>query len=116
MLGEYTRTSIRSDILYIQPQNLQPDRSLYREFGHSASGSLMADLTAVRVEAGGSMYISTGSRPTDYYVPVGRAAVPLGGFLEANGEWRWYAFSQELYRIESFRIHQFIAGLRFFWR
>jgi hypothetical protein len=49
LMGEYGRLTWRSDILYLVPQTLTPERSLYRENGHSATFVWMpASLSAAR--------------------------------------------------------------------
>jgi hypothetical protein len=118
--GEYARSSWRSDVLYLRPQDLTPERSLYRENGHA--GTLMVDVMpakasakfAPRFSAGGSFFRSSGSRPTRYWQPTARAAVPVASHLEFIGEWRYWGLSQPFYVYEHFRVHQATFSLRFF--
>jgi hypothetical protein len=118
--GEYARSSWRSDILYLRPQDLTPERSLYRENGHA--GTLMVDFTPAkspakfvpRFSAGGSFFRSSGSRPTRYWQPTGRAALPIANHLEFIGEWRYWGLSQPFYVYEHFRVNQATFSLRFF--
>ncbi|MBM3810330.1 MAG: hypothetical protein FJW20_01720 [Acidimicrobiia bacterium] len=117
ILGDYTRSTWRSDIDFLTPQNLRPARSFYRDNGHTASA-----LTQFRIpcsaqfqpliEAGGSLFISSGSRPTDYWQPIGRAILPVSKGVSLYGEWRWYGMNQAFFMVEGFRTHQFVSGLR----
>ena len=65
-----------------------------------------------RVAFGGSLFRSSGSRPTRFWQPVGRIALPVHPKLAIISEWRWYGFTQPFYRFEEFRTHLFTAGLR----
>jgi hypothetical protein len=115
--GEYSRLNWKSDILYVAPQDLVPERSRYRENGHA--GSLMVDFVpargsdfAPRFTAGGSFIRSSGSRPTRYLQPVIRAAFPVYRHIEFIGEWRYWGLSQPNYRFEHFRNNQATLSLR----
>jgi hypothetical protein len=117
--GEYARSTWRSDLLYLAPQDLTPERSFYRENGHA--GTLMVDFVptrgtvryAPRFSAGGSFFRSAGSRPTRYWQPTARAAVPLMNHVDFVGEWRYWGLSQPFYSFEHFRNHQATLSLRF---
>ncbi len=118
--GEYDWSSLKSDILFRNPGRLsQMLASSYRDLGHSATA--MLDLTiptsnAViqpRLRIGGSMFVSSGSRPTDYYQPLARFLVPLHQHVGLYAEWRWYGLSQAAYTYESFRAHHLVTGLEF---
>jgi hypothetical protein len=67
---------------------------------------------APQITAGGAMFLSSGSRPTRYYQPVGRLLVPLHRHLAWYAEWRWYGLSQAFYVYEGFRTHHLLTGLR----
>ena len=43
MQASYTRSTIRSDIQYLAPQNLLPERSFYRDNAHTIHA--LVDLT-----------------------------------------------------------------------
>jgi hypothetical protein len=117
VLAEYSRTSLRSSIIYIIPSTLTQDLSQYRE--NANTGTLLADLPmfggakAPKLSFGGSFFRSSGSRPTRFWQPMARFAIPLGAHAQFNTEWRWYALSQPFYLYEGFRSHQFITALRF---
>jgi len=117
LLTEYTKSSLRSDVQYLAPQTLQTERSYYRDEGHMVTA--LVDLrprgSAPRspyLSVGGSLFRSGGSRPTNYYQPVGRLALPLNSMVEAYGEWRWYGMTQAMFLYEGFRTHMGIVGLR----
>ncbi len=117
LLGEYTRASLRSDISYLTPQDLGTARSLYRDNAHVASALLDFNLPKVqgatpRISFGGALFRSSGSRPTNYYQPVGRAQLPLVKHVQWFGEWRWYGYTEPFYLYEGFRTHLFLTGLR----
>lgn len=119
VLGEYARSSLRSDIFYLAPQDLTPERSLYRDNAHTANALAelplpvykRGDLTP-KVSFGGSLFRSSGSRPTRFWQPMGRVSLPLHRNVAVVSEWRWYGFAQPFYRFEEFRTHLFTAGLR----
>jgi len=117
LLTEYTKSSIRSDVQYLAPQTLQPERSYYRDEGHMVTTLVDlrprgAALGAPYLSVGGSLFRSGGSRPTNYYQPVGRLALPLNAMVEAYGEWRWYGMTQAMFLYEGFRTHMGTIGLR----
>ncbi|MDX1978676.1 MAG: hypothetical protein SFV51_00305 [Bryobacteraceae bacterium] len=117
VIGEYARSTIRSDLLYLAPQTLGSERSFYRENAHTVTGLVTVPLALgwtwqARLSAGGSMFVSSGSRPTDFYQPVARVTLPLGKRCSVLAEYRWYGVSQTFYTFEGFRSHQGIIGLR----
>jgi hypothetical protein len=119
VLAEYTRSTVRSDISYFVPQTLTPDRSFYREDAHAVDG--LIDLTlpsyfsggpAPKFSFGGAVFLSSGSRPTRYYQPVGRLMLPLYKHVSWVSEWRYYGFGEPFYTYEAFRAHLITTGLR----
>lgn len=114
--AEYSRYTLRSRLNYIAPSRLIPELSLYRDNGHIGSSIVSLVLPAAhnvqpRLTAGGSFFVSSGSRPTRYFQPLGRLSVPVGKHADWNSEWRWYALSEPFYVFEGFRVHQFVTGL-----
>lgn len=115
--GSYTRSTLRSDILFLTPQDLLPQQSIYRENAHVATalwnvklphtGSLTPKLTG-----GGSFFISSGSRPTSYYQPLVKLWLPTGKRLNWFAEWRYYGFGEPFYPYEDFHAHTITAGVR----
>jgi hypothetical protein len=118
LVGDYTWSSYKSDIFILLPPRLRPVDSFYRDNAHTVSGRLDLNLPTSHdvivpvISIGGSMFLSSGSRPTSYYQPMGRFLVPLHGNVSAYGEWRWYGLSQAFYTFEGFRTHHLLTGLR----
>lgn len=118
VLADYTFSKIRSDILYLIPLNGRPTLSEYRDLANTAT--LAADFglpswrgQSGRLTAGGSLFVSEGSRSASYYQPMVRLSLPLERRLQLNSEWRWYGFTQPGYSYEGFRNHQLLVSLRF---
>ena len=107
-LVDYARSSVFSNIMYLVPNTLSPTPSIYHENGHSLS----ALATVKWVAFGGSLYISSGSRPTKYYQPLVRLTVPLHKHVEWISEWRWYSMNESFYAFENFQSNQFVTSLR----
>jgi hypothetical protein len=117
LLAEYGRSSMRTDISYTVPQTFGRERSLYADNGHAITGLIDATLPVAKgwqpkLSAGGSAYFSSGSRPSNFYQPQIRLALPVHKRMELLAEYRWFSFAQPLFRIEQFRTHQFLAGIR----
>jgi hypothetical protein len=116
ILGDYTYSSLKSDLSYLEPQDLFPALSRYRENAHT--GTALVDVAPVsgkyapRFSAGGSFFTSGGSRPTSYYTPLVKLDVPLHESARVFAEWRHYGLSETLYSYEGFRAHIFMMGLR----
>ena len=92
---------------------LTPATSSYRDRAHTATATI--DVTLPRngkLTAGGSLFYSTGSRPTQFYQPLARLAVPLYKFVSWNSEWQYYGFGEQFFFFEAFRTHIFMTGLR----
>src|SRR5690606_35209915 len=106
LLGEYNRSTIDSTIAYPLPSAFNLiESSTYRDNAHSANA--LADINlasiagqALKLSVGGAFFVSSGSRPTRYYQPVGRLSLPLGRHIQWNSEWRWYGFSEPFYLYE----------------
>jgi hypothetical protein len=116
VMGEYDRSSLRSSIDYLG-LFLGPAVSNYRENAHTASSAIdialpgYAGLTP-RLTAGGSLFISSGSRPSRYYQPLMRLSLPLQKHVNWNTEWKYYGYGEQFYLYEGFRTHEFMTGLR----
>ena len=110
LLLDYSRSTVRSNILYLVPQTLTSTPSIYRENGHSISA-----LASVKwLTFGGSAFISSGSRPTTYYQPLARLTVPVHKHVQWISEWRWYSMSELFYVFENFQSNQFMTSVRLF--
>lgn len=115
--GSYSRSDLRSNISYLDPGTLSPQLSAYRDNAHTATA--LVDLKwpgekrfAPKLSAGGSFFISSGSRPTSYYQPLAKLWVPLGGHASWFTEWRYYGYGEEFYLFEGFRTHVVTTGVR----
>ncbi len=119
LLGEYARQNWRSDTLYVGLPFAQRERSLYREDVHA--GTFLGDFVpalgkgrAPRFSLGGSWFRGAGTRPATFLQPLIRTSFPLHKRIEFIAEWRYWGFSQALFRGESFRTNQTTISLRFF--
>ncbi len=115
--GEYGRSALRSDTNYLSLPFLITALSAYRENAHTASAQIGLALPGYggmtpRLEAGGSLFVSSGSRPSRFYQPLMRLSLPLEKHVSWNTEWRWYGFGEAFYLYEGFRTHAFTTGLR----
>jgi hypothetical protein len=106
---------LRSDITYLNPTSLTRERSFYRDNAHMANAILEIAVPGTyspRIGVGGSLFRSSGSRPTEFYQPLLRAAVPVHRNVEAIAEWRYYGLAETFYKYENFNTNLFTVGLR----
>jgi hypothetical protein len=109
LLLDYSRSAVQSSILYLVPQSLAPATSIYRENAHSFTA-----VTGINwFSFGGSLFISSGSRPTTYYQPLARVSIPFHKHVQWNTEWRWYSMSEVFFVFENFHSNQITTSLRF---
>jgi len=116
--GSYTRSTLRSDIGYLVPQTLTPQTSLYTDNAHTATALFNVKLPQVegiapKLSAGGSFFISSGSRPTSYYQPLATLWLPMGKKISLFADWRYYGYGEAFYLYEGFRTNMVTTGLRF---
>jgi hypothetical protein len=109
LLLDYSRSAVSSNILYLVPQTLTPASSIYKENAHT----LTAVVSVKWFSFGGSLFVSSGSRPTQYYQPLARFSLPLNKHVRWNTEWRYYSMSEAFYAFENFRSNQLMTSLRF---
>jgi hypothetical protein len=116
--GSYSRADLRSNLGYLAPQDLSQQISRYRDNSHTATA--LFDLAwpggkrfAPKLSAGGSLFISSGSRPTSYYQPLAKLWVPLGKYASWFTEWQYYGYGEAFYLYEGFRTHLVTTGVRF---
>jgi hypothetical protein len=116
--GSYSRSTLKSNIGYLDPAALSQQVSRYRDDAHTATA--LFDLTwphgkrfVPKLAAGGSLFISSGSRPTSYFQPVARLWVPLNEHMNWFTEWRYYGYGEAFYLYEGFRTHLVTTGVRF---
>jgi hypothetical protein len=116
VMAEYDRSSLSSSIDYLG-LFLSPAVSTYRENAHTASSAIdivlpgYAGLTP-KFTAGGSLFISSGTRPSRYYQPLMRLSLPLQKRVSWNTEWQYYGYGEQFYLYEGFRAQVFMTGLR----
>ena len=115
--GVYSRSDLKSNIEYLDPATLGPGLSRYRDNSHT--GTALFDLNwprskrlAPQLSAGGSFFISSGSRPTTYYQPVVKLKVPLCKYATWFADWYYYGYGEAFYLYEGFRTHVVSTGLR----
>ena len=116
-LGNYTRSTIRSDISYLIPQTLTPELDRYRDNNHMVTflldGNVKGFGGTAKLSAGGSFFLSSGSRPTSYYQPFFKLTVPMNRQLAWVSEWRYYGFGETFSVFENFRTNLITTGVRF---
>jgi hypothetical protein len=91
--------------------------SRYRDNSHSATALFNLNLPRVsrvspKLTAGGSFFISSGSRPSSYYQPIAKLWLPLSKSLNWFTEWQYYGYGEAFYLYEGFRTHLVTTGLR----
>jgi hypothetical protein len=116
--GSYTRSTLHSDIGYLIPQTLTPQTSLYRDNAHTATALFNVKLPHVegiapKLTAGGSFFISSGSRATSYYQPLATLWLPINKKISLFADWRYYGYGEAFYLYEGFRTNLVTTGLRF---
>lgn len=116
--GSYSRSDLKSNIGYLEPEDLSQQMSRYRDNSHTASA--LIDLNwphgkrfAPKLAVGGSFFVSSGSAPTSYYQPEAKLWVPLGGHLSWFSEWRYYGYGEAFLLYQGFRTHLVTTGVRF---
>ncbi|HEY2013499.1 MAG TPA: hypothetical protein VGH38_08365 [Bryobacteraceae bacterium] len=114
VMGEYDRSTLRSNITYLG-LFLAPLTSAYRDNAHTASSAIdisLPELHGAKLTAGGSLFLSSGSRPSHFYQPMMRLSLPLQKHVNWNTEWQYYGFGEQFYLFEGFRTHVFMTGFR----
>jgi hypothetical protein len=116
--GSYSRSTMYSDIGYLEPEFLSPQQSIYRDNAHTATALFNANLPRLsgrvpKITGGGSLFISSGSRPTSYYRPFAKVLLPVRKNLTWFTEWTYYGYEEKFYLYEGFRSHLVKTGLRF---
>jgi hypothetical protein len=115
--GSYSRSAIHSDINYLNPGTLSPLPSIYRDNAHTATALFTINLPKYegltpKISAGGSLFISSGSRPTTYYQPYGKILFPVHKNAALFGEWAYYGYGETFYPYENFHAHLVTVGVR----
>ena len=107
---------LNSDIQYLIPNRLTAATSSYQDNAHVGTGLLDLNLIKfrkedVKVSVGGSFLRSSGSRPMEYFQPMGKVALPLPRKSQLYAEWHYYGMTDLFYLYQTFRTHQFTVGL-----
>jgi hypothetical protein len=116
--GTYSRSDLKSNISYLEPETLTGQLSTYRDNAHT--GSALFDLNwphgkrfAPKLAAGGSFFVSSGSQPTSYFQPTAKLWVPLGKHTSWFSEWQYYGYGEAFLLYQGFRTHLVTTGVRF---
>jgi hypothetical protein len=116
--GSYSRSNMYSDIGYLDPVFLAPLQSIYRDNSHTATALFSANLRRYygltpKITGGGSLFVTSGSRPTTYYRPYAKLYLPVRKNLTWFSEWTYYDYGDAFYSYEGFHSHLVMTGLRF---
>ncbi len=117
IMAEYDRSTLYSNIDFLLLPFLTPTLSAYKENAHTATSMIDVVLPSVggiapKLSAGGSLFVSAGSRATRYYQPLGRLSIPLQKHVQWNTEWRWFGYGEQIYQYEGFRTHMLMTGFK----
>jgi hypothetical protein len=115
--GSYTRSTLQSDIHYLDPEFLISERSFYRDNSHAITALFDLNLPGwlhyrTKLTAGGSAFVSSGSNPTRFYQPVAKMTVALAKNIAWISEWRYYGFDESFYLYQGFRTQIVTTGVR----
>ena len=115
--GSYSRSAVYSDINYLNPATLSPQPSLYRDNAHTVTALVDINLPKYegltpKIAAGASVFLSSGSRPTQYYQPYGKIFFPVQKHVAFFGEWAYYGYGETFYSYENFHAHLVTGGVR----
>lgn len=109
----YSRSDLRSEIGYLEPEDLTQQISSYIDNSHTGMGVFDFKLPrGVKLSAGGSFFVSTGSRPTSFYEPTAKLWIPVHKHAAFFTEWSYYGYGEVFYLYEGFRTHAVVAGMR----
>jgi hypothetical protein len=115
VMGQYDRSTLHSTINYLTLPFFTTAVSDYRDNAHTVTGMVDVSLpgpVAAKLSMGGSMFLSNGSRTSNYYQPLARLSFPVGKHVSWNTEWQYYSYREDFYLYESFRTHLFMTGLK----
>lgn len=111
-VGEYTYTDFSTNYGYLIPTTFNTAISIYDERANTASGYVELGFKGFQASLGGSLFISSGSRPTRFYQPLARLSFRINRYLDWKTEWHYYCLGETLYQYEGFRANTFATGLR----
>ena len=115
--GGYTRSTVYSNINYLDPEFLISEQSVYRDNAHTLNAMFNLNMPGwlgykTRLSFGGSAFLSPGSNPTTFYQPAAKLSVAIRKSLSWNSEWRYYGFDQTFYLYQGFRTEMITTGVR----
>ncbi len=115
--GSYTRSTLRSDIDYLDPEFLISGISSYRDNSHTVTALFNFNLPGrrgykTRLSLGGSAYLANGSNPTTFYQPTAKLAVAFDKNISWVTEWRYYGFAESFFFYQGFRTDTVTTGVR----
>ena len=64
------------------------------------------------LSAGGMVFLSSGSRPGDYFQPLSRATIPIFKGVDWVSEWTYRGYGESFDAYEGFRAHLITTGIR----
>lgn len=115
--GSYTRSTLRSNIAYLDPEFLITEQSLYRDNAHTLTAMFDVNMPGwlgykTKLAVGGSAFLSSGSNPTTFYQPAAKLSVVLRKNVSWISEWRYYGFGESFYLYQGFRTEMVTTGVR----
>lgn len=115
--GGYTRSTLYSNINYLDPEFLIPEVSLYRDNNHTVNALFDLKLPGwlglkTRLTLGGSAFISSGSNPTTFLQPTAKLAMDVHKHVTWITEWEYYGFNEAFYLYQGFRSQMVMTGVR----
>lgn len=115
--GSYTRSTLYSNIFYLDPEFLIPEQSQYRDNSHAVTAAFDFNFPGwrgykARFTVAGTALLSNGSNPTVFYQPYGRMSITLNKHLAWNSEWRYYGLGEAFYLYQGFRTQMVTTGVR----
>ena len=105
--GSYTRSTVRSNITYLDPEFLITEQSFYRDNSHTLNAMFNLNMPGwlgykTKTAFGGSAFLSSGSNPTTFYQPAAKLRLQLRKNLSWNSEWRYYGFDRVVLSVSGF--------------
>jgi opacity protein-like surface antigen len=115
--GSYTRSTLRSNISYLDPEFLTTQQSFYWDNSHTITAMFDFNMPGwlgykTKLALGGSAFLSSGSNPTTFYQPAAKLAIALTKHISWNSEWRYYGFGDSFYVYQGFRTSMVTTGVR----
>jgi hypothetical protein len=121
----YTHGAVRSDINYLDPEFLIPERSLYIDNSNTVTALIDLKLRGwlgykmpgraedrTKLTLGGSAFLSSGSNPTTFYQPTTKMDITWSKHVDWVTEWRYYGFAETFYQYQGFRAQTVTTGVR----